>query len=118
VNCQQGYTQSCCDDLESLAYTIIYLTLGDLPWTGNSAEDNKEAVFCKKLSIMAEELCDGLPTPFCNFVTYVHSLGFNEKPDYQYLHSILLQCSETETNLPIKASPLFKGPHNTPTGQV
>lgn len=118
VNCQQGYAQSRRDDLESLAYTIIYLALGDLPWTGNSAEDNEEAVFRKKPSITAEELCDGLPAPFCDFVTYVRSLGFDEKPDYQYLHSILLQCSETETDPSIKASPPFKAPANTPTGRV
>jgi serine/threonine protein kinase len=38
INGQQGYAQSCRDDLESLAYTIIYMTLGDLPWTGNNVE--------------------------------------------------------------------------------
>lgn len=115
VNCQQGYAQSRRDDLESLAYTIIYLALGDLPWTGNTAEINEEAVFHKKPSITAEELCDGLPAPFCDFVTYVRSLGFDEEPDYQYLHSILLRCSETETNPPIEASLPFKRPLNTPT---
>ena len=28
--------------------------------------------------------------------TVTHSLGFDEKPNYQYLHSILLQCSESQ----------------------
>jgi serine/threonine protein kinase len=36
INGQQGYAQSRCDDLESLTYMIIYMTLGDLPWTGNN----------------------------------------------------------------------------------
>jgi casein kinase I homolog HRR25 len=40
----QGYTQSHHDDLESLAYTIIYLALGNLPWTSNSAGNNKKAI--------------------------------------------------------------------------
>jgi serine/threonine protein kinase len=31
INGQQGYAQSCYNDLESLAYTIIYMTLRDLP---------------------------------------------------------------------------------------
>ncbi len=107
INSQQGYTQSRRDDLESLAYTIIYSALGDLPWSSNSAGNHKKAILRKKTSIMVEELCEGLPTPFCKFITYVHSLGFDQKPDYQYLYSILLQCSEAETNQPIKAPPLY-----------
>lgn len=59
---------------------------------------------------MVEELCEGLPAPFCKFVTYVCSLGFDQKPDYQYLHSILLQCSEVETNQPIEAPLLYLCP--------
>jgi hypothetical protein len=97
VNSQQGNSQSRRDDLESLAYTIIYSALGDLPWTSGNARKNEKAVLHKKISITVEELCEGLPAPFCKFVNYVHSLGFKEKPDYQYLHSILLQCSETVT---------------------
>ena len=31
INGQQGYAQLCRNDLESLAYTIIYSALGDLP---------------------------------------------------------------------------------------
>ncbi len=31
INGQQGYTQSCRDDLESLIYTIVYVAHGDLP---------------------------------------------------------------------------------------
>jgi hypothetical protein len=112
INAQQGYAQLHHDDLESLTYTIIYLALGDLPWTSNSTGNNEEAVLCKKTSIIVKELCEGLPTPFCKFVTYVRSLGFDEKLDYQYLHSILLQCLETMTNQPIKAPPsLPKCPH-------
>ncbi|KAF8502035.1 hypothetical protein F5888DRAFT_1800543 [Russula emetica] len=92
-------------DLESLAYTIIYSALGELPWTSNSAGNDEEVVLRKKTSITVEELCEGLPAPFCKFITYVRSLGFDKKPDYQFLHSILLQCSETVTDQPIKAPP-------------
>jgi serine/threonine protein kinase len=95
INGQQGNSQSRCDDLESLTYTIIYSVLGDLPWAGDSAGNNHEAVLHKKISITVEELCKGLPAPFCKFVTHVRSLRFEEKPDYQHLHSILLQCIST-----------------------
>ncbi|KAF8493224.1 kinase-like domain-containing protein [Russula emetica] len=105
ISGQQGNVQSRRDDLESLAYTIIYSALGELPWTSNSAGNDEEVVLHKKTSITVEELCEGLPAPFCKFVTYVRSLGFDKKPDYQFLHSILLQCSETVTDQPIKAPP-------------
>ena len=110
INNQQGNSQSRRDDLESLAYTIIYSALGDLPWTSDSAGNNEKAILRKKTSITVEELCEGLPTPFCKFVTYVRSLGFDQKPDYQYLYSILLQCSEAETNQPIKVPRLYSCP--------
>jgi len=82
INGQQGYTQSRHDDLESLAYTIIHLAHRDLPWATVSASKD---IHQKKKSITAEELCEGLPAPFCKFVDYVHSLGFDEKPDVMLL---------------------------------
>lgn len=107
INSQRGDSQSRRDDLESLAYTIIYSVLGKLPWTGNSVRINKKAVLEKKISIMAGELCKGLPAPFCKFLTHVHSLGFKGKPDYQLLHSILSECSEAVTEQHSKAAPLY-----------
>jgi len=104
INGQQGHAQSCCDDLESLAYTIIYLACSHLPWTTTFISRDHEAVLEEKMVIMAEELCEGLPPPFFRFVICVRSLGFNNKPDYQHLHAILLQCSETETDHPTKAA--------------
>ncbi|KAH9176945.1 kinase-like domain-containing protein, partial [Lactarius sanguifluus] len=100
-NGQQGHAQLHHDDLESLVYTIIYSARGDLPWMTISGQ---EAVLQKKMLIMTEELCQGLPTPFCEFVDYVYSLDFKAKLDYQYLHSILLQCSAA-TDHPSKALP-------------
>ena len=44
INGQQGHAQSRCDDLESLAYTIIFSARGDLPWSSLS---NYEAVLQK-----------------------------------------------------------------------
>jgi serine/threonine protein kinase len=105
INGQQGHSQSRRDDLESLAYTIICSARGDLPWTTISACGDREAVLQKKMSTTAEELCEGLPAPFRNFVNYVSSLDFDGKPDYQYLHSILSQCSAAVTDHPGKALP-------------
>lgn len=99
INGQQGYAQSRRDDLESLVYTIVYTARGDLPWARSTARGDNEAVLQVKSSITAEELCEGLPTPFSKFVSYVRSLAFDKKPDYQYLHSILSRISESETKI-------------------
>ena len=101
INGQQGYAQSRRDDLESLVYTIIYLARGDLL---------HEAVLQEKMSLTAEELCEGLPAPFREFIVHVRSLGFNKKPDYEHLHSILSQCSDTEIDQPDKALPFSAPP--------
>lgn len=98
VNGQQGHTQSRRDDLESLAYTIIFAARGHLPWIAASIRKDHKAVLQKKMSITAEELCEGLPTLFSEFIIHVRSLDFDEKPDYKHLHTILKQCSETETD--------------------
>ena len=106
INGQQGNAQSRRDDLESLVYTIIYSALGDLPWNSKATGNNVKAVLHKKTSITAKELCDGLPAPFCNFVTHVRSLGFDEKPDYEYLQTILSQCSGRAADQPVELLPL------------
>lgn len=107
INGQQGHAQSRRDDLESFVYTVIYSARGKLPWTTIPFRNQGgEAVLQKKLSTTAEELCEGLPTSFLKFVSYIFSLGFDTKPDYQYLHSILSLCySAVETDCPSKALP-------------
>jgi hypothetical protein len=109
---QRGFSQSCCDDLESLAYTIIYSARGDLPWTvsADSVDSDHRVDLQKKMSITTEELCEGLPAPFCEFVSYVRSLSFDQKLDYDFLHSILLLCSAAETGHQSKALPLLALP--------
>ena len=106
VNGQQGYAQLCRNDLESLTYTIIYLAHRSLPW---AAYRGHKAVLRKKKLIKVEELCDSLPAPFCKFVIHVRSLGFDKRPDYQHLQSILLQCLEAKINQAGEALP-FSAP--------
>ena len=100
INSHLRYTQSRRDDLESLTYTIIYLVRSSLPWQGITlpSKDNKainQVVLAKKQTTNVYTLCEGLPTPFIDFVRHVQSLGFDNKPDYCYLHSVLVQCSGT-----------------------
>ena len=87
-----GYEQSRRDDLESLAYSLIYFSRGSLPWMGIKAQ-NKEEKYKKilqiKLNSTVNVLCDKLPKEFIEFVNYIKNLAFDEKPNYQYLKSIL-----------------------------
>jgi len=105
VNGQHRRAQLHHDDLESLAYTIIFLACSDLPWSTFSFSRDHKAVLQKKVSIMAEELCKGLPPHFSKFIIHIRSLHFNEKPDYEYLHTILSQCLGTGTHQLSKAPP-------------
>ena len=87
-----GYEQSRRDDLESLVYSLIYFSRGSLPWMGIK-EKNKEEKYNKilqiKLNSKINVLCDKLPKEFIKFVNYIKELNFEQRPDYQYLKSIL-----------------------------
>ncbi|KAL4387907.1 hypothetical protein GQ457_09G006320 [Hibiscus cannabinus] len=77
-----GRTCSRRDDLESLAYTLVFLLKGRLPWQGYQG-DNKGFLVCKKkMSTSPEALCCFCPLPFKQFIEYVVNLKFDEEPNY------------------------------------
>ncbi|XP_034900031.1 casein kinase 1-like protein HD16 isoform X2 [Populus alba] len=77
-----GRTGSRRDDLESLAYTLIFLLRGRLPWQGYQGE-NKGFVVCKKkMATTSEALCCFCPQPFKQLIEYVVNLKFDEEPNY------------------------------------
>lgn len=83
-----GIQSSRRDDLISLAYMLIELFKGDLPWNCDflaSFEEEVELIYKIKSQIPVETLCQGLPEEFQAFVTYVSQLSFVEKPDYELL---------------------------------
>jgi serine/threonine protein kinase len=75
------------DDLESLAYILIYFLRGSLPWQGLDFEDC-DLVAKSKQQNTAHDLCDGLPLEFYTFLEYSRSLSFTDKPNYNYLRSL------------------------------
>jgi serine/threonine protein kinase len=79
------------DDLESLAYILIYFLRGSLPWQGLGHLD----IAKNKEEISSLELCHGFPVEFGSFLDYSRSLLFDAKPDYHYLfdlfNNLLLQ---------------------------
>ncbi|CAI0409040.1 unnamed protein product [Linum tenue] len=82
VHAHLGRTGSRRDDLESLAYTLVFLLRGRLPWQGFQGEDKGFLVCKKKMATSPETLCCFCPQPFRQFVEYVVNLKFDEEPNY------------------------------------
>eukprot|EP01018_Ginkgo_biloba_P005304 Gb_29953 [translate_table: standard] len=88
VHAHVGRTASRRDDLESLAYTLVFLLRGKLPWQGFHGE-NKGFLVCKeKMSTSSERLCYRCPRPFKQFFEIVVNLKFDEEPNYAKLISL------------------------------
>jgi serine/threonine protein kinase len=68
------------DDLESLAYTLIYLYYGTLPW--ERTESTHERIYQEKVSFYNSVILTDDNILF-NYLKYTVELKFDEKPDYK-----------------------------------
>jgi len=97
VNSMKGFEMSRRDDLESIGYMLIYLIKGKLPWShlekGKMAE-RFGPILKLKNKTTTEELCKYLPNEFYEYMNYVKSLKFEEKPNYIYLRRLFLSILE------------------------
>lgn len=95
IHALMGMEQSRRDDLESIAYVILYLINGQLPWQGfvlKNKEDKYAKILEKKKAITDEELCKNLPKQIELFVSYVKNLEYEENPDYDYMRGMFEDC--------------------------
>ena len=81
-NSHSGYELGRQDDLESLAYVLIYFLCGGLPWEGLASPD---LIACRKLECSINDLCYGLPIKYATLLRYSCTLAFHAKPDYDYI---------------------------------
>lgn len=88
INAQSGSELSRRDDLESLAYILIYLLRGSLPWQDVSGSQRKKMLRMKK-TIPMDIICEGLPVEFQLLLEHARTLKFEERPNYKYLHSLI-----------------------------
>jgi len=71
------------------------LLKGALPWQGMKAKTKKEKYEKIKESKIANcpvALCKGIQEEFLMFLKKCMSMGFEEKPDYNYLRSLIKSC--------------------------
>ncbi|KAK2963304.1 putative Casein kinase I [Blattamonas nauphoetae] len=88
INAHKGIEQSRRDDLEGIAYVLIYFIRGFLPWQGIRIDDRGakfKAICDMKINTPLETLCEGIPQEFGLFLKYAKDLKFEQKPDYFYI---------------------------------
>jgi serine/threonine protein kinase len=92
INSHLGLELGRRDDLESLAYILIYFLRGSLPWQGLPCAK----VIKRKQQTVPSKLCRGLPTEFSTFLEYSQSLSFEDNPDYGYISDLFNNLSSRE----------------------
>ncbi|KAJ0030590.1 hypothetical protein Pint_13154 [Pistacia integerrima] len=109
VHAHLGRVGSRRDDLESLAYTLIFLLRGKLPWQGFTGENRGFLVCKKKMGTSSEMLCCLCPPPFQQFLEMVTNMKFDEEPNYAKLISLFDNSLGSNVLLrPIKTEGAFK----------
>jgi serine/threonine protein kinase len=95
INTHLGLTQSRRDDIESIAYILIYFLLGELPWQGIKAKTKieKKEIICKMKQQEDFTKYLNVPKELLIFLDYSKSLQYESKPNYEYLYGLLNKIS-------------------------
>ena len=94
IHALEEMEQSRRDDLESMAYVLLYFLRGSLPWQGikvRAKEIRYKKILAKKKEITSDELCETFPEEFKYLVDYTRNLGYTENPDYDKLRNNFLE---------------------------
>lgn len=99
LNSHKGLELSRRDDLESLGYLLIYFIKGELPWQGikaNNKNDKYIMIGKMKETTPVETLCQGVPLPLVQYMKYVRTLNFKDRPDYYFLRKLFVDWFEEQ----------------------
>ena len=102
-NVHLGLEPSRRDDLESIAYMLIYFCRGTLPWQGlkkRKGEDHIETIGNVKIATSVEKLCKHTPDCLKKFLVYTKSLAYDQTPDYEFMKNIFTEYSNCN-NIPM-----------------
>ena len=94
VNTLRGVVQSRRDDLESLCYVLLFLMKGSLPWDNVFGKtENEDILLSYKIKnyMKPDLLFLNMPKETIEFFKYCKNLDFEQKPDYNYLRSLLIK---------------------------
>ena len=91
------------DDLESLAYNLVELLTGKLPWedivSSNELSEKEKNELVIEKEKPAAEICSGMPNEFADFLHKVRSLKFDQKPEYdKYCETFEKLLSKNESH--------------------
>ena len=90
INALRGYEQSRRDDLESAGYVLMYFLRGSLPWQGipgKNKDERYKKILQKKMETSAQELCEGFPKEFEEYIEYTRAMEYEEEPEYDRLRN-------------------------------
>ena len=88
TNSLRGVEISRRDDLESLAYMIIYFIMKKLPWQGvraNTLQNRYKKIYYMKKKLINDDAFKLLPIEIQEFYKDIKKLKFEEKPNYDKL---------------------------------
>ena len=94
IHALEEMEQSRRDDLEAMAYVLLYFLRGSLPWQGikvKSKENRYKKILVKKKETTSDVLCETFPEEFKYLVDYTRNLGYTENPDYEQLRNNFME---------------------------
>jgi serine/threonine protein kinase len=95
LNVHRGLETSRRDDIESLAYMLIYLYVGSLPWQGTPARSKPakyKAIYDLKCKFVPDQLCG--PSFLRTMLVHALSLQYEDEPDYHFLRTMLHEAAQ------------------------
>lgn len=102
LNAHLGFQQGRRDDIESVAFVLLYLSAGLLPWNGLEAEDMQRA----KESGNLEGKC---PVETWLILQHARNLAFEGTPDYSRLRRFL-SVAKKRSRKDFGSNPISEGP--------
>lgn len=104
INNHRGFEQSRRDDLESMAYLLLYFLGGRLPWQATEKAKSvakKEKMPFQKIGewkerISEADICPSAPDELVLLLKYSQALGFYERPDYQRVRQMLSRLFDAQ----------------------
>ena len=112
VNSHLGCELGRQDDIESLVYVLLYFACGSLLWLGHTPSLEHVEIANMKQEILQR---DNIPEALLTMLSYSRSLPFMQRPDYEYLRTLVKGLCTNPLDLTVQLEWLFGEATNTPS---